>query len=64
MERQMTGQFLTEEEEKQYDSWSKYQIYAAYMVEEATRKKLQKENNSLRRKLAELRFMLKGSNEI
>jgi len=53
------GQFLIDEELEQYNSWSKFQIYSAYMVEEATRKKLQTENNELRRRLAELRYIIK-----
>jgi len=53
------GVLMTKEEQKQYDRWSKMQIYEAYMLEEQLRKDLARERNELRRKLAEVRYLVR-----
>jgi len=53
------GVSMTDEEKKRYDKWTKMQIYEAYMLEEQLRHNLVKEINELRRKLAEVRHLVK-----
>jgi len=53
------GESMTDEEKKKYDKWTKMQIYEAYMLEEQLRHNLIKERNELRRKLAEVRHLVR-----
>jgi hypothetical protein len=49
---------LTEEEMKIFNSWTKEQIYEAYLSENITRKKLNKEVNDLKRKIISIRYSI------
>ena len=42
-----------------YDSWTKQQVYEAYLSEHVSRKQLNKEVNELRRQLKEFEWNLK-----
>jgi len=53
------GIHMTKEEQKKYNKWTKIQIYEAYMHEEQLRKQLMQEQNELRRKLAEVRYLIR-----
>ena len=55
----MIVETMTEEEKKKYNKWTKIQIYEAYMLEEQLRNNLVKERNELRRKLAEIRYLVR-----
>jgi len=59
MEALAIGVSMTDEEKKKYDKWTKMQIYEAYMLEEQLRHNLTKERNELRRKLAEVRHLVR-----
>ena len=61
MEQPETLEFLTEKDKDRYDSWSKPQIYEAYLSETHARVELNIEVNRLRRKLAEIKFMCEGA---
>ena len=51
MEQQKTGMFMTKQDQEQFDSWSKEQIYEAYLLEHKARVKLNKENIKLSQRL-------------
>ena len=52
-------QFLTKEDQEKFDSWTKEQIYEAYLLQVKANKQIIKERNNLRRKLAEVRYIAK-----
>ena len=47
--------FLTKEDKVQFDSWTKEQIYEAYLAEHKMRVKLNSDLNDIRRKIAYIR---------
>ena len=51
-----TGIFSSKEEQEKFDSWTKEEIYEAYLAENQARVMLNKEVNKLKRKLAEVRY--------
>jgi len=53
----VTLTFLTKEDELQFDSWTKEQVYEAYLIEVEARKLANQEVNRLGRRLAEIKFM-------
>lgn len=50
---------FNEEQQRQFDSWTKEQIYEAYLSENRARMNLNKEVNRLRRKIAEVKHIMK-----
>ena len=56
----MTGMFMTSQDQEKYDSWTKRDIYEAYLLEVIARVKLEKENKILNRRLAEIRHDARG----
>lgn len=48
-----------EDQQRQFDSWTKEQIYEAYLAENRARINLNKEVNKLRRKIAEIKHIMK-----
>lgn len=59
-ETQITGIFLTEEDEARFNSYTKEQVYESYLTEYVTRKKLEQEVIRLNRKLAEIRYAVRS----
>ena len=55
MEQQ--NMILTAKDRERFDSWSKEQIYEAYILEVQAKERLNIEVNRLGRKLAEIKFM-------
>jgi hypothetical protein len=55
----LTGIIMTKEQQEQFDSWSKLDIYIAYNEENRVRKKLNKQLNEERLKLIEIKHKLK-----
>lgn len=49
---------FTKEEQKQFDKWSKEQIYEAYLLEVRARKQLNIDFNRLSRLLAQVRYTI------
>ena len=56
-ERQTIGMFLTDEDEARFESYTKEQIYEAYLTEYVTRKKHEEEVVRLKRRIAEIRYL-------
>ena len=50
---------LNKYEQEEFDSYTKEQIYEAYVTESCIRKKLNRENNDLRREIAKMKYELK-----
>lgn len=50
---------LAKEDKEKFDSWTKEQIYEAYLSEYEARRFLEQSNKRLERKLAKIRFYLK-----
>ena len=50
---------MTDKQKKLYDSWTKEQIYEAYLLEHYARVKLNKRINELEDKLSFIRYNLK-----
>ena len=61
MEAQTNGLFISSEDQQAFDNYSKEQIYEAYLAEYQARKKLNAELNSVRRKMAEVRHLVRGT---
>ena len=55
MEQVENGAFMIKEAQEQFNSWTKEQIYKAYLSEYSARIKLNKEVNRLHAKLADIR---------
>ena len=49
--------FMTEKDKERFDSWSKEQIYEAYLVEREARVNMNIKLNATNRLLAEIKFM-------
>lgn len=52
----MSGIFTNQEDKDRFDSYTKEQIYEAYLLEHKERKRLTKEVNKLRTRLAEIKY--------
>ena len=59
MEQQKDGMFMTNEQQEIFDAWSKEDIYEAYLIENRTRKKLNKENIRLSQQLFDKNDIIK-----
>ena len=57
MEAQTITQSFDENEMKRFNSWTKEQVYEAYLSERQARMNITVENNNLKRQLAEIRHM-------
>lgn len=55
----MIGMFTTDKDKELYDSWSKKDIYEAYLLERQARVNATDTANRLRRQLAEVRYNAK-----
>ena len=55
-----SGQFTTKEDQEQFNSWNKQQIYEAYLSEHSARLNLNKEVNRLHAKIADIRRAIGG----
>ena len=53
------GMFSTKEDQEKFDTWTKEQIYEAYLLQVKANKQIIQERNNLRRKLAEVRYLVK-----
>jgi len=56
--------FLTENDKERYQSWSKEQIFEAYLSEHYARVELNIEVNRLNRKIAEIGWLCKGRDNV
>lgn len=50
---------MTDEQQKKFDSWSKLDIYEAYLAEHKARKQLNKQLNDTRREIAKMKYNIK-----
>lgn len=57
----MSGLFMTDAENKKFDSWTKLQIYEAYLGERMAKDRLAEELKRVNRKLAEIKFIAGGN---
>ena len=56
METQQIGMFMTDKDKEKFDSWTKEQIYEAYLLEVEKSNKINKELNVANRLIAEIKF--------
>lgn len=52
--------FLTKEDEERFNSWTKEQIYEAYIAEAEARKLLAEQLNKLQERLAAVRYIARS----
>ena len=57
MATQATSMFMSKKDKERYDSWTKEQVYEAYLSEREARVKLNIEVNATNRLVAEIKFM-------
>ena len=55
MDQQKIGQFTTKEDQEKFNSWTKEQIYEAYLTEVSARKQLNSICNQQQRILARIK---------